>query len=156
MAWPNRLRAAWRKKTGRKPGGQPGHPGHTLEPVKNPDQEEVHGLQQCTCGLCGGVSLAGEPVLDCERRQVFELPSLRLMVTEHKAEIKRCPNSGLLVKAAFPSGVEAPVQYGPNFRGLMVYFSNQQLLPFDRLGQVCRDIFGQPLSLGTLSHRPVC
>jgi transposase len=141
-----------RKKTGRKPGGQPGHPGHTLEPVKTPDQEEVHCLKQCTCGLCGGVSLAGEPVLDYERRQVFELPPLRLMVTEHKAEIKRCPNSGLLVKAAFPSGVEAPVQYGPNFRGLMVYFSNQQLLPFDRLGQVCRDIFGQPLSLGTLTQ----
>ena len=141
-----------RKKTGRKPGGQPGHPGHTLEPVKTPDHETVHCLKQCTCGLCGGVSLAGEPVLDYERRQVFELPPLRLMVTEHKAEIKRCPNSGLLVKAAFPSGVEAPVQYGPNFRGLMVYFSNQQLLPFDRLGQVCRDIFGQPLSLGTLTQ----
>ena len=141
-----------RNKTGRKPGGQPGHPGHTLEPVKTPDHETVHCLKQCTCGLCGGVSLAGEPVLDYERRQVFELPPLRLMVTEHKAEIKRCPNSGLLVKAAFPSGVEAPVQYGPNFRGLMVYFSNQQLLPFDRLGQVCRDIFGQPLSLGTLTQ----
>lgn len=141
-----------RKKTGRKPGGQPGHPGHTLKPVKNPDQQRVHCLKHCDCGLCGGVSLAKEPVLDYECRQVFELPPLRLIVTEHKAEIKCCPISGLLAKAPFPSGVEAPVQYGPNFRGLMVYFSNQQLLPFYRLGQVCRDIFGQPLSLATLTQ----
>ena len=141
-----------RKKTGRKPGGQPGHPGHTLEPVKKPDHQKVHSLGRCSCGQCGGVSLQGLPVLDYERRQVFDLPPLRLAVTEHRAEIKICPVSGLLVKASFPAGVEAPVQYGPNFRGLTLYLFNQQLLPFDRLRQTCLDLFGQPLSLGTVSQ----
>jgi transposase len=139
-----------REKTGRKPGGQPGHPGRTLEQVKTPDHTEVHSLAICTCGRCGGVSLKDAPVLDYERRQVFDLPPLRLEVTEHQAEIKRCPVSGLSVRAAFPADVEAPVQYGPHFRGLMLYLSNQQILPFDRLRQVCKDLFGQPLSLGTL------
>ena len=46
-----------RTKTGRKPGGQPGHPGRTLEQVKTPDHTQVHSLQTCTCGHCGGVSL---------------------------------------------------------------------------------------------------
>lgn len=32
----------------------------------------------------------------------------------------------------------------------MLYLSNQQILPFDRLRQVCKDLFGQPLSMGTL------
>ena len=141
-----------RQKTGRKPGGQPGHPGHTLEPVKKPDQVTVHPLHRCPCGHCGGVSLADQPVLDYERRQVFDLPPLRLTVTEHQAEIKRCPRSGWLVKAALPAGVEAAVQYGPHFRGFTLYFFNQQLLPFDRLRQTCLDLFGQPLSLGTLSQ----
>jgi hypothetical protein len=50
-------------------------------------------------------------------------------------EIKRCPVSGSSVRAAFPADVEAPVQYNPRFRGLMLYLSNQQILPFDRLRQ---------------------
>ncbi len=141
-----------RAKTGRKPGGQPGHPGRTLEQVKVADYTQVHSLQTCPCGRCGGVSLKDAPVLDYERRQVFDLPPMRLEVTEHQAEIKCCPISGLNVRAAFPSGVDAPVQYGPHFRGFTIYFSNEQLLPFDRLRKTCRDLFGQPLSLATLTQ----
>lgn len=139
-----------REKTGRKPGGQPGHRGHTLKQVEKPDHTHVHSLETCPCGLCRGVSLKNVPALDYERRQVFDLPPLCLEVSEHRVEIKRCPVSGLSVRAAFPADVEAPVQYGPHFRGLMLYLSNQQILPFDRLRQVCKDLFGQPLSLGTL------
>lgn len=139
-----------RGKSARKPGGQPGHPGRTLQAVAKPDRVQVHPLTQCHCGQCGGVSLLGQPVLDHERRQVFDLPALQLSVTEHRVEIKCCPVSGRKVSAAFPAGVLAPVQYGPNFRGLTLYLFNQQLLPYDRLRQTCLDLFGQPLSLGTL------
>ena len=145
-----------RSPSGRKPGGQPGHPGHTLQAVAKPDHVEVHPLTQCPCGRCGGVLLIGEPVLDHECRQVFDLPALQLSVTEHQAEIKRCPVSGRKVSAAFPPGVLAPVQYGPNFRGLTLYLFNQQLLPFDRLRQTCLDLFGQSLSLGTLTQTNQC
>ena len=141
-----------RRKTGRKPGGQPGHPGHTLQRVEKPDHVTVHALDVCSCGHCGGVSLQNQPVLDYERRQVFDLPPLRLVVTEHQAEVKVCPISGVTVTAAFPEGVAAPVQYGPHFRGFTLYFFNQQLLPFNRLRQTCLDLFGQPLSLGTLTQ----
>ena len=139
-----------RRKTGRKPGGQPGHTGHTLQPVQTPDHVQVHSLTHGFCGQCTGVSLRRLPVLDYECRQVFDLPPLRLQVTEHRAEIKVCPVSGRRVSAAFPSEVQAPVQYGPHFRGLTLYLCNQQLLPLDRLRQTCLDLFGQPLSLGTL------
>jgi transposase len=43
------------------------------------------------------------------------------------------------------------VQYGPRFQGLMVYLNQQQLLPYDRLAQLCEDLFGQPLSVATLA-----
>jgi transposase len=73
-------------------------------------------------------------------------------VAEHQAEIKQCPVSGQRVTARFPPQVQAPVQYGPHFRGFTLYLFNQQLLPFDRLRQTCLDLFGQPLSLGTLTQ----
>jgi hypothetical protein len=76
-------------------------------------------------------------------------------VTEPRAEIKQCPVSGLLVIARFPGGVVAPVQYGPPFRSLTLPLFPQQLLPFDRLRQTCQDLFGQPLSLGTLTQTNV-
>jgi transposase len=141
-----------RVKSGRKPGGQPGHPGHALEPMKNPRYTRVHSLKACPCGQCGGVSLENVPVLDYECRQVIDLPILRLEATDHRAEIKRCPVSGRTVKAAFPEGVEAHVQYGTHFRSLMLYLSAEQLIPFDRLRKTCLDLFGQPLSMGTLTQ----
>src|SRR5580704_17312794 len=110
-----------RKKRKRKPGGQPGHPGRTLQQVPKPDQELVHPLNLCPCGECGGISLRGQPLQDYERRQVFELPTIQLFVTEHQAEIKICPVSGKEVRASFPEEVRAPVQYGPVYRAFMSY-----------------------------------
>ena len=97
-----------RTPSGRKPGGQPGHPGSTLQPVPKPDHVHVHRLDRCPCGQCGRVSLRGQPVLDHERRQVFDLPPLQLEVTEHQAEIKQCPVSGRTVRARFPVGRRRP------------------------------------------------
>jgi transposase len=138
-----------RTPSGRKPGGQPGHPGQTLQRVKNPDHLLLHAL--AVCPQCGGRGLVREPVLDYESRQVFDLPPRPLEVTEHRAEIKCCPHCAAQVRAEFPAGVSAPVQYGPRFQSLMVYLNQQQLLPYDRLVQLCEDLFGQPLSAGTLA-----
>jgi len=139
-----------REPSGRQPGGQPGHVGRTLQAVAKPDHVVPHVLDRCPCGLCGGCSLRQEPVVDYERRQVFELPEQPLVVTEHQAEIKVCPISGQRVRAEFPSGVVAPVQYGPRFQGLMVYLNQQQFIPSERLTQLCDDLFGQPFSEATL------
>ena len=139
-----------RAKTGRRRGGQPGHPGHTLQPVAQPDQVLVHPLTDCTCGQCGGGSLRGVPVLGHERRQVFELPQQPLVVTEHQAESKRCPVSGALVTAAFPPQVNAPAQYGPRFRAQMVYLNDEHFIPYTRLTRICQDLYGQPLSEATV------
>jgi transposase len=140
-----------RRKTGRKPGGQPGHVGRTLQPVAQPDHTRLHRLDRCPCGRCQGRSLRDQPVLDYEKRQVFELPQKPLEVTEHQAEIKRCPVSGQLVTASFPEEVKAPAQYGPRFKAQMVYFNEQHFIPFGRLTQVCEDLYGQPLSEATIA-----
>jgi transposase len=136
--------------SGRKPGGQPGHTGRTLQQVAQPDRTLPHRLSRCPCGRCGGCWLGNQPVVDLEKRQVFELPEQALVVTEHQAEIKVCPVSGQRVRAEFPAQVSAPAQYGPRFQGLMVYLNQQQFIPSERLTQLCEDLFGQPLSEATL------
>jgi transposase len=140
---PKNLRA----RTGRKPGGQPGHPGHTLKQVDHPGQ--IIPLIATACP-CGAGDLAHQRVLDYERRQVFELPEPKLEVTEYRAEIKRCPYCGKTVRAPFPEAVTAPAQYGPRFLALLVYLHYQQLLPANRVAQLCEDLFGQPVSEAVL------
>lgn len=76
-----------RKKSGRKPGGQPGHPGRTLQPSDRPAHIEIHPCLECSCGQ----DLSQQPAVDYQSRQVFDLPSLQLECTEHRAEIKDCP-----------------------------------------------------------------
>jgi transposase len=142
---PKNLRPA----TDRSPGGQPGHSGQTLTQVKNPDRIIKHRVGSCPCGAKASV-LKKEPPIDWVVRQVFELPPMRLEVSEHRAEVKACPCCGRILRGEFPAGVNAPAQYGPGFEGLLVYLHGQQLLPAERTGQLCEDLFGQPVSAATV------
>ena len=135
-----------RKKSGRKPGGQPGHPGRTLPFSDNPQHTEIQPLQECECGE----DLSKEPVMDFERRQVFDLPPLKLECTEHRAEIKECPCCHKIVTAPFPEEVKAPVQYGKNFRSLLAYFYDAQLGASLRIRQMGEEMFGYAVSEATV------
>ena len=137
-----------RTSTGRKSGGQPGHSGQTLKRVDHPDKIVPLEVTSCTCGA--HVSLVAQPVLDYERRQVFELPEPKLEVTEYRAEIKQCPACGKTVKASFLHNVKAPAQYGQRFQAFLVYLHHQQLLPANRISQLCNDLFGQHVSEAVL------
>jgi transposase len=130
-------------------GGQPGHPGHTLRMAEKPDRTVRHAVERCTdCGR----SLVRQPADRVERRQVFDLPEPKLEVTEHQAEVKTCP-CGRINRAAFPPEAAAPVQYGPHVKSVGVYLSEYQLLPFDRLAEIMRDLFAcDSFSEGTLAN----
>lgn len=137
-----------RKQGQRKSGGQPGHPGHTLNMTDKPDFTEHHRLEHCTC--CGR-SLAGLPSEGVEKRQVHDLPPMRLLVTEHRSETTRCP-CGHHNQAGFPEGVNAPVQYGPGVKAAAVYLKQYQFIPYNRTCELLLDFFSCPISEGTLAN----
>jgi transposase len=135
-----------RKKSGRKSGGQPGHPGRTLQSCDTPKHVQIHPLLECECGE----NLSQEPAVDYQRRQVFDLPTLKLECTEHRAQIKECPCCHRTVVAAFPADAQAPVQYGKNFRALLAYLYDAQEGASRRIREMCAEMFGYAVSEATL------
>ena len=135
-----------RAKSGRKPGGQPNHPGHTLPFNRNPDHVKILPLESCECGE----DLRHEPVINYVVRQVYDLPSLELECTEHRAEIKDCPGCQCIVRAPFPSEINAPVQYGKNVRALLAYLYDAQVGTSRRIREMCAEMFGYAVSEATL------
>ena len=136
-----------RKRSGRKPGGQDGHQGATLEQVAKADREVPHEPKCCTgCQR----PLAGRPVTGVERRQVFDLPPVKVKVTEHQLIEREC-ECGQRSRGRAPEGVSAPVQYGPQVTALVVYLYVGQFLSKKRTAQALAELFGTPLSQGTVS-----
>ncbi len=140
-----------RRKSGKKPGGQKGHPGTTLSSVENPEHVVLHGLEECEgCGR--SLSWETSEASGYERRQVVDVPVLlALEVTEHRAQRKRCFGCGTTTTAPFPVEVSATVAYGSRIKALMVYLMEYQLLPYERASELLSDLFGEPApGAGTL------
>jgi transposase/uncharacterized coiled-coil protein SlyX len=131
----------------RAPGKQPGTRGAHLAQVAEPDQVVRHVPDRCQgCGA----ELAGAVVTGVEARQVFDLPPLRLLVREHRAERRRC-TCGTTTQAAFPAEARAAACYGPGVRALCCYLLVHQHLPVDRAAQLLGDVLGAPLATGTVA-----
>ena len=68
-----------RQKSGKKAGGQEGHPGSTLHLVKTPD--EIMVLRPEKCAHCQA-SLQGRRASDMQRSQLVDLPQRKAQGTE--------------------------------------------------------------------------
>jgi transposase len=136
-----------RKKSGRKPGGQDGHEGRTLLQAARPDREVPH--EPACCGRCGA-GLAARPVTGVERRQVLDLPPAVVKVTEHQLIEREC-GCGRRTRAAAPAGADGPVQYGPRIAAIVIYLYTGQFLSRKRTAQALAELFGVPLSQGTVA-----
>jgi transposase len=136
-----------RRSSGKKPGGQPGHRGQQVRLVETPDEVIVH--RPARCGDCEQ-GLPDDAPRWIERRQVHELPVVRLRVTEHHIEHVRCPACGATTETEAPAGARAPRQYGPRLRAVATYLVQQQFVPYSRTRDLLADLFGAGISVGTL------
>ena len=136
-----------RQASGKRAGAQRGHRGVTRLLSDPPDQPITHSPPQCQ--QCGA-SLASITADRCERRQLIELPPLKCQVIEHQAERKVCPQCQSINQGVFPETVSQPVQYGAQFKAVLVYLQAYQLLPYDRTRELMHDLFQVEPAAGTL------
>lgn len=141
-------RGSLRKKSNKKPGGQKGHKGHNLEYSNNPDQNIK--LKSDICSYCGN-NLKSQNATLKDSRQVFDIPPIKPLVIQYDRFSIQC-SCGCTNTPHFPEHVNAHVQYGPNVRSLVNYFSVRQYIPFKRLTEVLSDCFGIPCSQGFIAN----
>jgi transposase len=118
-----------------------------LSASDEPDRIEMHGVEQCA--HCQA-SLVGSKVAGYEERQVFDIPTLRIEVTAHRAEIKVCPACGHLSIGAFPDTVTHTVQYGPTVATWAAYFTNYHHIPVERTTEIFDDLVQHRVSEATV------
>jgi transposase len=139
-----------RKPTGRKSGGQQGHPGKTLE-MQSPekvDKIEILSPHYCTCCGCDLSAIEGEEI---ERRQQIDIPPVHPVLTEYRTIRKKCTCSQVN-EGVFPTAVTPNVSYGAGVHSLVSYFSVCQHLPYKRLTHLMKDIYGLSLSEGSVDN----
>jgi len=144
-----RVRKSLRKKSKRKSGGQKGHKGHHLEMVSEPSIE--HELKSHYCQQCGH-DLSGESHELISKRQVVELPPIEPIYVQYSQYGCACPHCSHQQKAAYPQGVNSPIQYGASIESLVSYLSVFQYVPYKRLKMLLKDVVGLELSEGSIAN----
>lgn len=149
-----------REKTDKNSGGQKGHKGKTLELSKEVD--ELIRIEIKECHNCN-IELSNIEGIKSDIRQVFDIVPKLIYVKEYQTEIKTCINCGCKNESKFPKEVGNKTQYfdyaqqpyGERIKATLSYLSQYQLIPFDRLSELVRDIFGQNISEGTIYNTNV-
>lgn len=134
-----------RKRGERPTGGQKGHKGHALNKVAEPDRIVMHP-PPLHCDVCQ------RPLPEAsvaESRQVFDLPPLRFEVTEHQVLATQCA-CGKICRGEFPSGIFAPVQYGPAAMAAAVHLTHHHMMPVHRTAALMGDFFGLSMAEATV------
>ena len=136
-----------RKPTDRKPGGQQGHEGSTLKMTQSPDETEDVAANYCT--------KCGTSLEDCGRildyvTQVVSIPDMKPVVKEIRHYITVCKQCGerILSHAPRKRGSNAVV-YDATVKSLVVYLSVVMFLPYGRIGNFFREVFGLEISQGS-------
>jgi transposase len=149
LAGEPRLRGR-RKKSRRKPGGQPGHRGahRALVPSERVDKI-VHILpEECQgCGKALPKKLEqAQAVGDPQRHQVTELPAIRAHITEYQMHGVAC-ECGVITRAMLPPEVKG--NFGPQLTALVAYFTVVCRMPRRVLERLLEQVLGVEMSLGS-------
>jgi transposase len=138
-----------RPRSQRRRGGQPGHPGQTRTLVPVEEVDEVVVLKPEQCRGCHAPLSGDDPTPF--RHQVLELPPIKPVITEYQWHQLVCPACGETTRAPWPAGVPSGT-YGPRVHATVALCTGAYGLSKRTTQHVMDDLFGVPMSVGTISQ----
>ncbi len=142
-----------KKKSKRKPGGQPGHPPRLKQLLPPQRVKDVIAFVPEQCQHCRAALPAEAGPNDPEptRFQVIELPKVVAEVTEYQGQARTCPCCGLVTRAVIPQAVRDH-SVGPGLTATLSYFSGCHGLSKRAVEEIADNVFAAPIALGTVVH----
>src|SRR5215212_5683936 len=136
------------ERRGRKPGPKRGHVGASRV------RSEPDVVVECRPHACEG---CGEPMPETGgrrvgRSQVTELPSFAPVVIEGSQYAMTCAHCGIQTVGAYPAGLEPRRTFGPGVEALLSYLHERHHVGYERLVELCRDVFGLAISQGGVEN----
>ncbi|HLB52486.1 MAG TPA: IS66 family transposase [Chlamydiales bacterium] len=134
--------------SGRKQGGQPGHPGHSRALVPPDQVAKIIDLLPSGCPNCSSTKFNSK-LISIEYRQVIELPEIKPDVTQYNIHTCRCEKCGKRVRADVP--IEAEKGFGPRLMGFLTMLGGEGHLSKRKICSIT-GYLGVKISLGGLSN----
>src|SRR6266516_3542248 len=133
----------------RRRGGQPGHPGSTRTLIPVEEVDEVVVIKPAQCTHCQAPLSGDDPTP--WRHQVIEIPPIKPVVTEYRWHQLACPACGETTRAPWPAGVPSGT-YGPRVQATVALYTGAYRLSKSTTQQMMDEVFGVPMSVGTISQ----
>ena len=138
-----------RERSGKKSGGQVGHPGAHLDMTAEPDETIVYMPSLCLDCSCHETCISRACI--GQRRQVIDA-AVTVRVVAHQSLVLDCPRYGIKLKGEYPDDIKAAVQYGENLQALAVALNTVGAVSVNRTHEILSSVFNIPLSTGTISN----
>lgn len=138
------------RKSRRRPGGQPGHPGHSRPLVPASRVNTVIDLVPDACRHCRRALHPGDDAGDSRRHQVTELPPIDAHITEYRCHRRRCRGCGRVTQAPLPDEVIG--QFGEQLTALIAYLTVVCRLPRLVVQRFLEGVLQIPISLGSTQN----
>lgn len=103
-----------------------------------------------SCGYCQA-DLRGVAPRAVLRHQLTELPPITPVVIETRQAEVVCPDCQQITRGELPAGLAGRRSFGPRLAATVVYLKHEQHLSYERVTQLCQDLFGVAMSEGGAS-----
>jgi transposase len=140
-----------KERTGKKPGGQPGHPAHLRRRLPPERVNQVIPFVPQRCSRCAA-PLPVEPGPEDPEpswHQVAELPPMAAVVTEYQGHSRTCACCGTVNHAPIPQDIKAH-SVGPRLSATLAYLAGSHRVSKRGLEEITEDVFDVPIALGTV------